>query len=220
MSNRTRPLTDDLYSYMVRIGVRETDLLRRLRAETAAHPQANMQIAPEQGQFMAFLVRALGVKKALEVGVFTGYSSLSVAMALPDDGHLIACDVSEEFTAVARRYWEEAGVADRIDLVVGDAADSLHALIRDGHTATFDFAFIDADKTGYPTYFERVLTLLRPGGVVLLDNTFMSGRVSDPDEQGEHVQAIRDINEALHEDARIELCVLPVGDGLTMAMKR
>ena len=220
MSRQTIQLTDDLYRYLLEASLREPDVLRRLREETARHPMAQMQIAPEQGQFMALLVRLMGARRALEVGVFTGYSSLAVARALPEDGRLVACDVSEEYTAVARRYWREAGVAHKIDLRLAPAAETLDALLADGHAGTFDFAFIDADKTGYAGYYERTLRLLRPGGLVVLDNMLQSGAVADPAADSESVQAIRALNEKLHADARVDLSLLPVADGLTLALKR
>ena len=220
MSRQTLPLTDQLYDYLLGASLREPDVLRRLREETAAHPKSQMQIAPEQGQFMALLARLMGARRALEVGVFTGYSSLAVARALPEDGHLVACDVSEEYTAVARRYWQEAGVDQKIDLRIAPAAETLDALLEDGQAGTFDFAFIDADKTGYDGYYERTLRLLRSGGLVVLDNMLQGGAVADPADDSASVQAIRALNAKLHEDARIHLSLLPVADGLTLALKR
>jgi predicted O-methyltransferase YrrM len=220
MSNRTIDLTDSLYDYLLSVSLRETDLQRRLREETAALPMARMQISPEQGQFMAMLVRLTGARRVLEVGVFTGYSSLAVALALPKDGRIVACDVSEEWTAVARRYWAEAGVADRIELRLAPAVDTLDALLEGGAAGTFDLAFIDADKTSYLDYYERALRLLRPGGLVMTDNTLWSGRVADPEVGDADTVALRHYNEHLHRDTRVDLSLVPIGDGLTLARKR
>jgi predicted O-methyltransferase YrrM len=220
MTNRTLALDDRLYRYLLEHSVKEAPALAALRQETAQHPMGQMQIAPEQGQLMALLVQLLGVKKALEVGVFTGYSALAVALALPADGQLIACDVSEEYTAIARRYWQQAGVADKIDLRIAPAADTLSQLIEGGETASFDFAFIDADKSNYPIYYEQVLQLVRPGGLVVIDNVLWSGRVADPTVQDNRTQKIRAFNDALYQDDRVMLSLLPVADGLTLAMKK
>lgn len=220
MSNKTLPLTDELYTYLLDVSLREPDVLRRLRDETAEHPQSMMQIAPEQGQFMAFLVRLMGARKALEVGVFTGYSSLAVALALPPDGRVVACDVSEEYTSVARRYWQEAGVADKIDLHLAPAVETLDTLLANGQAGTFDVAFIDADKENYEAYYEHALRLLRPGGLMLLDNMLRGGKVIDPSATHASVEAIRAMNERLHRDERIHLSLLPIADGLTLALKR
>ena len=199
--------------------VRETDVQRRLREETAAHPLAVMQISPEQGAFLHFLVKAFGVKRALEVGVFTGYSSLAVALAMPPEGRITACDVSEEYTAVARRYWKEAGVADRIDLRIAPAADSLRALIHEGASGTYDFAFIDANKPGYDEYYELALTLLRLGGVMMLDNMLYHGQVPDEAFQDESTRVLRDLNLKISRDARVAGCLLPFTDGVFLATK-
>ncbi len=220
MSNRTLTLTDDLYQYLLDVSLREPEVLRRLRRETASHPMARMQIAPEQGQFMALLVRLLGARRALEVGVFTGYSALAVALALPPDGTLTACDVSEDYTAVARRYWQEAGVAGKIDLRIAPALETLEALLAEGQAGTFDFAFIDADKESYDAYYERALRLLRAGGLILFDNVLWSGRVAEADAQDADTQALRTLNRKLHHDERIHLSLLPLADGLTLALKR
>jgi caffeoyl-CoA O-methyltransferase len=179
-----------------------------------------MQIAPEQGQLMAFLVTLTGARRALEVGVFTGYSSLAVALAMPPEGRLVACDVSESWTAVARRYWEEAGVAEKISLRLGPATDTLEALLKDGQAGSFDFAFIDADKENYGRYYDLALELVRPGGLIAIDNVLWGGAVADPAEQDADTQAIRALNARLHHDARIDLTMLPIGDGLTLARKR
>ncbi len=220
MSNRTLPLDDRLYDYLLRHSLREHPALARLRAETAAHPQVVMQISPEQGQFMQLLVRLLGARRAIEVGVFTGYSSLAVALALPPGGTLLACDISEEYTRIARRYWAEAGVADRIELVLAPALATLDARLAAGEAGRYDFAFIDADKTAYHDYYERLLRLIRPGGLIAVDNTLWSGAVADPADQEDDTRAIREFNERLHADARIDLSLVPIGDGLTLARRR
>jgi caffeoyl-CoA O-methyltransferase len=220
MSNRSITLTDPIYQYMNDVSLREAPVLRALREETAALTQRSMQIAPEQGQFMALLVRLLGARRCLEVGVFTGYSSLATALALPQDGRIVACDVSEEWTAIARRYWEQGGVAHKIDLRIAPATSTLDALLQQGQAGTFDLAFIDADKTNYLAYYERTLQLLRPGGLVLIDNTLWSGRVADPVVNDPDTVALRALNTALLHDERVDLSLLPVGDGLTLALKR
>jgi predicted O-methyltransferase YrrM len=220
MTRRTLAMTDDLYDYILASSLREPAVLQELRDETAHRPNAQMQIAPEQGQFLAFLVRAIGARRTIEIGVFTGYSSLWVALALPADGQIIACDVSEEWTAVARRFWEDAGVASKIDLRIGPALDTLDALLDAGEEAAFDFAFIDADKEKYPDYFERCMQLVRPGGVIAIDNVLRGGRVADPAYQRAGTAAMRAFNTKLHQDERIDLSLLPIGDGLTLARKR
>ena len=220
MSNRTFSLDNALYEYLLGASLREHPVLARLRAETAAHPHVNMQIAPEQGQFMALLVRLMGARRCLEIGVFTGYSSLAVALALPPEGRIVACDVSDEYTAVARRYWAEAGVAERIDLRLAPAVETLDALLAGGGAGSYDFAFIDADKEGYPAYYERSLRLLRPGGLIAVDNTLWDGAVADPQDQSADTVAIRAFNDSLHEDERVDLSLVPIGDGLTLARKR
>ena len=222
MSNRTIQVTDALYDYLLSVSSREPDVLRRLRQETAAATgdRFRMQISPEQGQFMQLLARLTGARRALEVGVFTGYSSLAVALAMPDDGALVACDVSEEWTSIARRYWAEAGVAHKIDLRLAPATETLASLVDGGGAETFDFAFVDADKGNYAVYYERALTLLRPGGLVAVDNTLWSGRVADPSADDPDTAAIRAFNRLVHADDRVDMSLLPVGDGLTLARKR
>ncbi len=220
MSNQSIGLSDSLHEYLLSVSLREPDVMTRLRAETAEHPKSNMQIAPEQGQFLRFLARLIGARRTLEIGVFTGYSALAVAQELPKTGTLVACDVSEEYTQVARRYWAEAGVADRIDLRIAPAHKTLSALLDEGQDGTFDFSFIDADKERYDTYYEQSLELLRPGGVIALDNVFRDGRVADPDVEDESVRAIQRLNEKLHDDERVDLTMLPLADGVTLAMKR
>ena len=194
--------------------------MRRLREETASMEEANMQIGPEQGQFMTLLVELMGARNALEVGTFTGYSALAVALALPDDGLLVACDVSEEWTAIGRRYWEEAGVAHKIDLRLAPALETLDGLLAEGRAGTFDFAFIDADKEGYDAYYERAVKLMRTGGLILLDNTLWEGKVADPVVTDGDTEAIRILNRKLVGDERVTVSLLPVGDGLTLARKR
>ena len=220
MSPRTLALTDPLHRYVLEASLREPPLLARLRADTAAlGDAARMQIAPEQGQFMALLARLMGARRVLEIGTFTGYSALAVASVLGPDGRLVACDRSADWTAVARRYWQEAGVEGRIDLRIGDALETLTALAAEGGDP-FDMAFIDADKANYHAYFERCLGLLRPGGLVLVDNVLWSGRVADPTDDGADTQAIRAFNEALRADERVDISLVPIGDGLTLALKR
>jgi predicted O-methyltransferase YrrM len=207
------------YQYVVNTSVRDTDVARRLREETQALPQAQMQIGPDQGQFMQLIVQLMNAKKTLEVGVFTGYSSLWVAQGLPDDGKIVACDVSEEYTSIARRYWKEAGVEHKIDLRLAPALETLDQLIEGGEAGTFDFAFIDADKANYESYYEQSLQLLRQGGLIGIDNTIWSGRVADASVNDEDTVAIRKLNEKLHHDERVTLSMLTVGDGLTLALK-
>ena len=220
MSNRSIVLDDPLYEYLLAVSLRESDVLRRLREETAALPQHNMQIAPEQGQFMALLAELIGARKCLEIGTFTGYSALAVAAVLPEDGTLIACDISEDFTSHAKPFWREAGVAGRIDLRIGPALDTLDALIADGETGSFDFAFIDADKANYQGYFQRVLDLVRGGGLICVDNVLWHGAVIDPARNDEDTEAIRAFNASLTRDPRVSLSLVPIGDGLTLARKR
>ncbi|MDZ7963511.1 MAG: class I SAM-dependent methyltransferase [Nostoc sp. DedSLP03] len=220
MPKQSIGLDKQLYNYLLSVSLREPEILGKLRQETANHPRSGMQISPEQGQFMSLLVQLIGAKKTLEVGVFTGYSSLSVALALPPDGKIIACDVSEEFTAIARRYWQEAGVADKIDLQLAPALETLDRLLATGQAETFDFAFIDADKENYDGYYERSLQLVRPGGLIAIDNVLWSGQVADEQNQDESTQAIRALNKKLHHDERITLSLVPIADGLTLAIKR
>ena len=220
MSSRTIQMTDRLYDYLLKVSLREPPLLAELRAETAKLPMAGMQISPEQGQFMALLAELIGARRAIEVGTFTGYSALCVAQALPPDGKLIACDISEEFTSVARRYWAKAGIADRIELRLAPALDTLKSLLAGGGAGSFDFAFIDADKTQYVAYYEAILKLLRPGGLMTIDNVLWSGAVADGRKRDADTVALRTLNEKLRTDKRISLSMLPIGDGLTLARKR
>jgi len=220
MSNRSISLTDSLYEYLLAVSLREPDLLRQLRQETATDPLARMQISPEQGQFMGLLARLMGARRCLEVGVFTGYSSLALALALPDDARIVACDVSEEWTSVARRYWAAAGVADKIDLRLAPALETLEGLLAAGEAGSYDFAFLDADKENYLRYYELALELVRPGGLIVADNTLWSGRVADPANDEASTIALREFNEQLHRDLRVDLSLVPIGDGLTLARKR
>jgi len=220
MSTKTFTLSDELYQYLLSASIREPELLRRLREETATDSMARMQISPEQGQFMSLLVRLIGAKKALEIGVYTGYSSICVAQALPPNGRLIACDVSEEWTSIARRYWKEAGLSHKIELRLAPALETLDTLLRQGGKGRFDFVFIDADKKNYVNYYERSLQLLRPRGLIAIDNVLWSGRVADPAENDDDTVAIRDFNAKLRDDDRVEISLVPIGDGLTLAMKR
>jgi len=219
MSSRTITVTDSLYDYLLQVSLREPPVLRRLREFTQRRPHANMQISPEQGQFMALLVRMIGAKRAIEVGTFTGYSSTCVALALPERGKLICCDVSEDYTAIARKFWREAGVEKKIDLRLAPAKKTLDALLRDGQAGKFDFGFIDADKENYAAYYERVLKLLRPGGVVAIDNVLWGGSVLDDKDQSVDTKAIRAFNKKLKGDKRVSLSLVPIGDGLTLARK-
>lgn len=220
MANQTLGLDTQLYDYLQSVSLREPEILTQLRQETAQHPMAQMQIAPDQGQFMALLVQLIGAKKTLEVGVFTGYSSLVVALALPPEGKVVACDVSQEYTSIARRYWQQAGVADKIDLHIAPAQETLKSLLAEGQAGTFDFAFIDADKSNYEIYYELALELVRPGGLIIVDNVLWSGRVADPQVQDNRTKAIRSLNQKLHQDQRVTLSLVPIGDGLTLALKR
>jgi predicted O-methyltransferase YrrM len=220
MSNRTLTIDERTYDYLLSISVKEPALLGRLREETAQDPLANMQIAPEQGRFMALLVELLGARHAIEIGTYTGYSALCIAMAMPSDGHLICCDTSEQWTAVARRYFVEASVADRIELKIAPALTTLDDLLAKGQMGAFDFAFIDADKENYENYFERCLALARPGGLIAVDNTLWGGSVADPENQEPSTQAIRRFNEKLYNDERVSLSLVPIGDGLTLARKK
>jgi caffeoyl-CoA O-methyltransferase len=219
MTDRNIPLDARLYAYLQEHSLREHPVLRELREATAGMRHAGMQISPEQGQFMALLARMLNARRTLEIGVFTGYSSLAVALALPPDGEVIACDVSEEWTSMARRYWEKAGVAERIELRLAPAVKTLDALLESGEAGRFDFAFIDADKSRYGDYYERCLKLLRRGGLIVADNTLWSGKVADANVQDEDTKALRAFNDALHRDGRVAVSLLPIGDGVTLALK-
>ncbi|ORE87530.1 O-methyltransferase family protein [Oceanococcus atlanticus] len=220
MTNRSFSLSQGLYDYLLSVSLRDHEVLRDLRAETASNPMARMQIAPEQGQLMALLVRVGGFRRCIEVGVFTGYSSLSVAQALPDDGYLLACDIRQDWTDIARRYWQRAGVDHKIDLQIAPALETLTQRLDAGEAETYDFAFIDADKRGYIDYYEACLQLLRPGGLIAVDNTLWSGRVIDPQDQENGTKAIRAFNLHVAADKRIELSLVPIADGLTLCRKR
>lgn len=220
MTTRTLALNDRLYEYLLGVSLRESDTQRRLREETSRDRLSNMQIAPEQGQFMGLLMQLMDVTKALEIGTYTGYSALCMASAMPSQGRLICCDISEEWTTVARRYWLQAGVAHKIDLRLAPALDTLDALLSGGQAGGFDFAFIDADKQNYVAYYERCLALLRQGGLVAVDNTLWNGSVADSRINEPDTESIREFNRRLRHDTRIALSLVPIGDGLTLARKR
>jgi predicted O-methyltransferase YrrM len=220
MANKTMGISDDLAAYVVEVGTREPDVLARLREETAAIPQHNMQIAPEQGAFLALLVELIGARRCIEVGTFTGYSSTAVALALPEDGQIICCDVSEEWTSLARKYWAEAGVTGKVDLRIAPAAETLDQLLAGGQESTYDFAFVDADKAGYDAYYEQLLRLVRPGGLIVFGNMLWGGVVLDTDPSDEDTKALQALNAKLAHDERITLCLLPVADGVTLARRR
>lgn len=220
MSNRSIDLSDALYDYLLAASLREPEVMRRLRAETAELPGSMMQIAPEQGQFMALLVQLMGARRCLEVGTFTGYSALAVARALPADGRLVACDVNAETMAMARRYWDEAGVGGKIDSRIGPAVETLDEMLNAGEAERYDFAFIDADKSNYDDYYEGALKLLRPGGLIAVDNVLWGGSVIDPGKKDPDTLAIRALNEKIREDNRVICSLVPIGDGLMLAHKR
>ena len=218
MSHGTLNLSPDLRTYLLEVGVREDMLLAELRAETAQLPEARMQISPEQGALMGVIARLIGARRILEVGTFTGYSSVIFGRALPDDGRMTCCDRSEAWTAIARRYWEAAGIAHKVELRLGDAGETLDQLIAEGHS--YDLAFVDADKEGLLRYHEQLMTLVRSGGAILYDNTLWGGSVIDPDDDSPSTVAIRALNDALCADERVDLAMIPVGDGLTLTRKR
>ncbi|MDE0201685.1 MAG: class I SAM-dependent methyltransferase [Rhodospirillaceae bacterium] len=220
MSARPTALTDALHDYLLVHGVRETSAMRRLREETARHEMGRMQISREQGALMALLAQSIGAQRALEIGVFTGYSALVVADAMGAEGRLTALDINADYTEIARRFWAEAGVAERIELRLGDARESLAALRADGLDGTYDFAFIDADKSGYDTYYEQCLALVRPGGLILLDNTFYMGRIAEPERWQESGAVVDALNKKIKGDERVTMVMLPIGDGLTICRKR
>lgn len=220
MTARTLNLDDALYQYLLDVSLRETPLLKRLRDETQALPMARWQVAPEQGQFLALLVKLTGARRLLEVGTFTGYSALCMAAALPADGSLMCCDIPGDYNAIARRYWQEAGLAGRIDLRLAPALETLAELERQGQGGQFDLVFIDADKANYPSYLEHALRLLRVGGLAVFDNTLWSGRVLETSPESADTRAIQALNLALKNDVRVDLSLLPLGDGLTLCRKR
>ena len=219
MSRRLLHVDDALHDYLIAQSVREHPAQRDLRAATAAHPRAGMQISPEQGQLMALLVKLIGARRAIEIGVFTGYSALSVALALPDDGYLLACDISDVYTRIGRPHWEAAGVSHKIELRLAPALETLDAQLAQGQAGRFDFAFIDADKAGYDAYYERCLELLRVGGLIAIDNVLWGGAVALPATSADTL-ALQALNDKLLRDERIDLSLLPIGDGLTLARKR
>lgn len=220
MSNTSTLDLEMLYPYLLSVSLRDSKLLKELREETSRDTMSVMQIAPEQGQFMALLIKLIGAKKTLEIGTYTGYSSLSVALAMPDDGQLIACDVSKEWTDIAQKYWQKAGVAHKISLRLAPALETLEQLIANGESNSFDFAFIDADKENYLAYYEKSLELMRPGGVIALDNVLWSGHVIDENKNDVDTIAIREVNSFLLTDERVDLSMLPLADGLTLCRKR
>ncbi|MGI2027859.1 class I SAM-dependent methyltransferase [Endozoicomonas acroporae] len=220
MSTETLQLNDTLYQYIYNVGLREHPALKELRELTSHHRYRMMQISAEQGQLMAMLAKLSNARRTIEIGVFTGYSALSVALALPDDGELIACDISSEYTDIAKPFWEKAGVSERIKLHLAPASETLDQLIRNGELNQFDMAFIDADKTGYDVYYEQCLQLIRPGGLILIDNVLWSGRVADADVSDEDTAALKALNRKIHDDDRVDMMILPVSDGLTIAIKR
>ena len=219
MSNRSLQLTSSLYDYLLSHSLREADVLRELREETATDSMSIMQIAPEQGQFLQMLIKILGARNTIEIGVYTGYSTLACALALPANGNIIACDINSEWTDIARRYWHKAGVLDRIQLMLAPANETLDALIKDGQSGKYDFVFIDADKSNYLDYYEKSLKLIREGGIIAIDNVLWDGAVADNAINDLDTKAIRQLNDHLHHDTRIELSMLPVADGLTLARK-
>ena len=220
MSNRTIEITESIYQYLCDHSLREDPILKDLRDHTYDMEEKAMQIAPEQGQFMRMLVKLIGAKNTIEVGVFTGYSSLAIALALPEDGRIVACDVNPQYTTIAEKFWISAGIREKIDLRIGPAKDTLSELISDRLIGTFDFAFIDADKINYDHYYELCLELIRPGGLITIDNVLWGGSVSDNAINDVDTNSIRALNDKLHKDKRIDLSLVPIGDGLTLAMKR
>lgn len=221
MSARTTPMTDALYAYYRATAVREPAILSRLREETAVlGGVSRMQISPEQGQFMQLLVTLTGARELIEIGTFTGYSSLACALVLPAGGNILCCDVNAEWTAIAQRYWAEAGVADRLTLRLSPALETLDALLASGRADSFDMAFVDADKSNYDAYYERTLRLVRPGGLICFDNTLWGGSVADDTDQSPDTRAIRALNAKIADDPRVMSCLVPIGDGLTLARRR
>lgn len=220
MTRETIGLSEPLREYLLDVSLRESPAARRLREATATREDAQMQIAPEQGQLMALLVRAIGARRTLDIGVFTGYSALVIAEALPPDGRVVACEIDAEVTREARTWWEKAGVAGKVDLRLGPAIEALDGLLEDGEAGTFDFAFIDADKKSYGEYWERCLRLVRHGGLVAVDNVFKGGRVVDPDDHEPATELMRAFNRLVRDDERVDLALIPVADGLTLARVR
>lgn len=220
MSKKTLNLTDNLYEYLLSVSLRDNPLHKALRDETDTLEWARMQISADQAQFMALLVKLIGARRALEVGTFTGYSALAVAQAMPEDGVVVACDISKEWTSIGKRYWHKAGVAHKIDLRLAPAAETLRGLIAEGHNKSFDFAFIDADKQNLVTYYELCMQLIRPGGLITIDNVLWGGDVANPDNQKDDTVAIREFNQFVHRDERVDISLVAIGDGLTLARKK
>jgi predicted O-methyltransferase YrrM len=220
MSSRRLVVTDDIHQYILDHSLREPEVLARLRAETSRQPNAVMQIGPEQGQLMALLAKLISAKRCIEIGVFTGYSTLAVALALPDDGRIVACDVNEEWTSIGRHYWRQAGVDHKIDLRLQPALLTLDDLIAASESGSYDYAFIDADKPNYDAYYERVLQLLRPGGLIVIDNVLWSGKVADPEAKDAETMTFKNLNAKLHQDARVDVSLLGIGDGVTLVRRR
>jgi predicted O-methyltransferase YrrM len=220
MSDKTLTLNAALYEYILAHGVREPAILARLRAATAALPDATMQISPEQGQFMALLVKLMGARRCIEVGTYTGYSSLAVALVLPQDGKVVACDINAKTTAIARQFWKEAGVDAKVELRLQPALQTLDELLAEEGAGSFDFAFVDADKTGYRGYYEKLIELIRPGGLIAVDNTLWSGHVADAGHNDADTVALRSFNDHVYRDERVDLSLVPIGDGLTLLRRR
>ncbi|MBX7146857.1 MAG: class I SAM-dependent methyltransferase [Alphaproteobacteria bacterium] len=220
MSTKTISLTENVYQYILKHGLREEPVLQELRIETAKLPSAMMQISPEQGQFIKLLIQIIAPRLIIEIGTFTGYSSTCMCLSLPSDGKLIACDISEEYTNMAKRYWQKAGLLKKIDLKIGPALSSLDQFLKEGMPNKVDFIFIDADKANYINYYERGLSLLRPGGLMAIDNVLWGGLVADPSVNDKDTMIIRELNNLIHQDKRVDLSLLPLGDGLTLVRKR
>lgn len=220
MTNRSIYLNDTIYDYLLNVSLREPQVLQELRETTAKLSSREMQIAPEQGQFMAFLVELIGVRKALEVGVYTGYSSISVALVMPSDGKMVACDINEEWTQLAQTFWKKAGVDKKITLHLAPAIETLDKLLAEGEAGTFDFAFIDADKLNQDSYYEKALLLVRHGGLIILDNTLWGGDIAEPDAHDPITLALQNLNAKIHRDSRVSMSLVPIGDGLTLVRKR
>lgn len=220
MATKITTMDERLYEYLLSVSLKEPDVLTRLREETARDPMAILQIPPDQGQLMALLVKLMGAKRILEIGTYMGFSALSMALALPENGYLLTCDINQDWTDVARRYWEKAGVADRIELRIAPALETMNALLAEGQEQSFDLIFIDADKPNYCAYYEAGLRLLRRGGLVILDNVLWKGRVADEREQDPDTVALRAINTLIYQDQRVDASIIPIGDGMTIARKR
>lgn len=220
MGKNTLNLTERVYDYLLSVSLRENDIQKKLRDFTDKMEWGIMQISPDQGQFMAFLLKLINAEKIIEVGTFTGYSALSMALALPDHGRLIACDINEQWTAIAKDFWQQAGVAHKIELRLAPAKDTLSALLASHQAESFDFAFIDADKQHYQDYFELCLRLIKPGGMIAVDNVLWGGSVADDNDQQADTLAIRDLNQQLYQDDRVDISLIPIGDGLTLARKK